>query len=88
MPRRLLVDRIDQIERVLREVALIGLRVDPDGEELRAQIAAPGFVEADVADVFGIGRADVEAFVEKALRRIGMGVDDDGGVCEEHAPGG
>ena len=40
MARRLLVDGIDQIEGVVREVALIGFRVDPDGEEFRAEISA------------------------------------------------
>ena len=33
-----------------------------------------------MADVVGIGVADVEVLVEKTLRRVGMGVDDDGGV--------
>ncbi len=40
MMRRLLVDRVDQIEGVAGEMALIGLGVDPDGEKFRAQIAA------------------------------------------------
>ncbi len=55
MPRRLLVDGVDQIESVPGEVALVGFGIYPDGKELRAQIAAAGFVEADVADVVGIG---------------------------------
>ena len=33
-----------------------------------------------MAGILGIGRADVEAFVEKALRGVGVGVDDDGGI--------
>ena len=28
----------------------------------------------------GIGRAEVETFIEKTLRRVGMGIDDQGGV--------
>ena len=60
--------------------ALIGFGVDPDGEKFGAQISAAGFVEADVAGVFGIGRTDVEAFVEEALRGVGVGVDDDGRI--------
>ena len=79
MVRGLLVDRVDEIECVSGEVALVGLGIYPDGKELGAQIAAAGFVEADVAHVVGIGRADVEAFVEKTLGRVGMGVDYDGG---------
>ena len=82
MAGRLLVDRIDEIERVAGEVALVGFRFDPDGKELGAEIAGLGLVEADVAGVFGIGRSDVVVFVEKALRSIGMRVDDDGGVVD------
>ena len=78
----LLIDRIDEIERVAGEVALVGFRVHPDGEELGAEIAGLGLVEADVAGVFGIGRSDVVVFVEKALRRVGVRVDDDGGVVD------
>ncbi len=55
MTRGLFVNRIDQIEGVLGEVTLIGFGIDPDGKKLRAQIAGTGFVEADVADVVGIG---------------------------------
>ena len=80
MPRCLLVHGIDQIERVPREVSLIRLRIDPDRKEFRAQISAPRFVEADVSSILRIGRSNVEAFVEKSLRRVGVGVDDDGGI--------
>ena len=38
-------------------------------------------------DVVGIGRADVEAFVEKTLRRVGVGVDDDGGFVNRASLG-
>ena len=55
MTRCLLINGIDQVEGVLSEVALIGFRFDPDGKELRAQIAGASLVEADVADVFGVG---------------------------------
>ena len=79
---RLLVDRIDQIERVPGVAALIGLGLDPDREELRAEISALRLVEADVAEVVGIGRSDVEAFIEKTLRCIGVGVDDQRGVVD------
>jgi hypothetical protein len=59
MTRRLLVDRIDQVQCMLREVSSVGCGIDPDGEELRSQISAAGLVKADVADVFRIGRADI-----------------------------
>src|ERR1700722_5923013 len=62
------------------ETPLIGLWFHPDGKEFGAQISTPGFVEADVAEIFGIGRSNVETFVQKPLRRIGVGVDDEGGA--------
>ena len=80
MAGRLLVDRIDKIERVSGEVSLVGFRFHPDGKELGAEVSGLGFVEADVAGIFGIGRSDVVVFVEEALRGIGVRVDDDGGV--------
>jgi hypothetical protein len=40
---------------VAGEVALVGFRFYPDGEELGSQIAGLGLVEADVAGIFGIG---------------------------------
>ena len=87
MMRRLLVDGIDEIERVAGEVALVSIGVDPDGKELRAEVAAAGFVEADVPRVIGIGRADVEVFVEKTLGRVGVGVDHDGGFLNRASLG-
>lgn len=77
---RLLVNRVDQIESVLHKMALIGHGVDPDGEKLRPEIAATSLVEAEVTHIVRIGRADIEAFVEKSLRRVGMSVYDDDGL--------
>jgi len=76
MARCLLIDGIDQVEGVLGEVALIGFRFDPDGKELSAQISGASFVKADVAEIFGIGRTDIEVIVEKTLWRVSMCVDD------------
>src|ERR1017187_7531237 len=76
----LLVDRIDQIKRVPRESSLVGLRVHPDGKKFRAQVSSPRLVEAKVAVVVGIRRADIEAFVKKPLRRIRVRVNDEGGI--------
>src|ERR1019366_2554598 len=80
MAGRLLINRIDEIERVAGEVALVGFRVYPDRKELGAEIADFGLVETDVAGVFGIGRSNVVVFVEKTLRSVGVRVDDDAGV--------
>jgi hypothetical protein len=48
-----------------------GFWIGPDGKKFGAQIAGAGFVEADVANVFGIGGADVKTFVKKTLRSVG-----------------
>ncbi len=63
-------------------MALVGFRFHPDGKELGAEIAGLGLVKTEVAVILGIGRSDVEALVEEALRGIGMRVDDDGGVVD------
>ena len=44
------------------------------------EISGLGLVETDVARIVGIGRSDIVIFVEEALRRVGVRVDDDGGV--------
>src|ERR1700733_15823953 len=80
MTSGLLVDGVDEIECVAGEVALICFRLAPDGEKFRAQVSGLRFVEADVAVVAGIGRTDVVVFVEEALGRVGVRVDDDGGI--------
>jgi len=61
-------------------MSLVRLRINPDGKEFSAQIAGLGFVEADVADVVGIGAADVKAFIEKTLRRVGVRINDEGRI--------
>src|SRR5579862_385474 len=86
--RRLLVNRIDEIQGVLSEVALVSFRIDPDGKKFSSKIAAADFVEADVSDVVWIGGADIEILVEKPLRRVGVSIDDDGGVLNGAGFGG
>jgi hypothetical protein len=86
MARGLFVHRIDQIEGAAGEMALVGLRVNPDGKEFGAQISPMGLVKADVAHVFGIGGADIETFVKKSLGRVGVGVNDDGGIVNLSRP--
>jgi hypothetical protein len=78
----LFVNRIDEVESMAGEVALIGFGLDPNGEELRAEIASPGLVEANVAYVLGVLGADVIVLVEEALRGVGVGIDDNGGVVD------
>jgi hypothetical protein len=80
MMGRLFVHRIDEVERVAGEVALVGFRVDPDGKKFGAEIAGLRLVEANVAGVVWVGGFDIVIFVEEALRRVGVRVDDDGGV--------
>ena len=78
MPARLLIHRIDHIERALGLVTFVRAGLDPDGEELRAQVAGLDLAEVQVAGA-GVLR-EIEVLVDKAARRVGMRVDDDGGV--------
>src|SRR2546427_12258918 len=87
MPGGLLVDRIDEIERVLGEVALIGCGFDPDGKELGAQVAGAGFIEPDVTAVVGVGGTDVIIFVEEPLRCVSVCVYDDGRIVNGFGAG-
>jgi hypothetical protein len=63
-----------------------GFGVGPDGKKLRAQIAGAGLVQADVSDIFGIGGADIKILVQKTLRRVGVSVNDDGGIVDGASP--
>src|SRR5689334_21969810 len=55
-------------------------RFDPDGEELRVEISGPRFIKADVAEILWVRVADVKAFINETLWRVGMRVDDQGRV--------
>ena len=81
MPRRLLVHAVNQVHGALGIMAL-EFRLNPDGEELRSQIALLDLVEIDVA--FGYRRvlAQIEVFVEKALGRVGMRINDQGRLVD------
>src|SRR6266404_4391243 len=68
MPSSLLIDGVNQIERVPGKVSLIGFRFHPDGKELGAEVTGLCLVEADVTMIFWIGRPDVVAFVKETLR--------------------
>src|SRR5215469_9935519 len=87
MARGLLIHGIDQVEGVLGEAPLVGCGIDPYGKELAAQISPAGLVQADVAFIVRISRADVEVFVEKTLRGIRVGIDDQSGVVNLVRPG-
>ena len=80
MLRHLLLDGVDQDERAAREVTLVRPGIDPDGEELGAEVALFGGFEIPVAAVERI--AEIEVLVDEALRRVGVGVDDDGGAFD------
>ena len=68
------------IERAAGILALVEIGLDPDGEELRAEVAFVDGVEIELAAVERI--AEVEVLIDEALRRVGMGVDDDGGAID------
>ncbi len=57
---------------------LLSSGVNPDGEELRAQIALSSRFQVEVAAVERI--AEIEILIDEALRRVGVGIDDDGGL--------
>src|SRR5712691_4990641 len=76
----LFVDRINQVQRALCEMALVRFGVDPDGEELCSQISSSGLFEADVVFVFGVCGADVIVLIEKTLGRVLVRVNDEGGA--------
>jgi hypothetical protein len=73
----LLLDGVDQLQGAAGVLALVEGGLDPDGEELGAQVALVDGVEVEVAAVERVG--EVEVLIEKALRGVGVGVDDDGG---------
>ena len=78
MLRRLLVDRIDQLQRAPGIVALVQVRLDPDRKELRAEVALLGRLEIEIAAVQLVGK--IVVIINQPLRGIRMRVDNDGGV--------
>src|SRR5580692_2645376 len=78
MLRRLLIDSIDQLKSPFGIVAFVQLRLDPDGEELRAEVAFLRRIEIQLAAIERAGK--IEILVDQALRGISVRVDDDGGV--------
>ena len=87
MPGGFLVDGVDQVEGMLREMSLVGLRLYPDREEFRTQISRACLVETDLADVLRIRAAKVEVALQETLRRVGVRVDHNGGVVNREGLG-
>lgn len=78
MARNLSIERIDQLQRAMREPAPVLFRLDKDGEELRSQIAFANGIEVQVTAV--ARRRQIETLVEEALWRVRMRVDNDRGA--------
>ncbi len=83
MASRLLVDGVNHVESALGLVAFVRLGLDPDGEELRPQIAGLDLIEVHVAFA-GVLR-EVEVLVHETPRRVGVSVNDEGGVMNLRA---
>ena len=60
------------------ELAQVLFGLHEDGKKFRGEIAFANGIEIEVATV--TRRREVEAFVKKALRCIGMRIDDYGGA--------
>ena len=78
MLRSLLVNGIDQFQGAPRVMALVKIGLDPDRKELRAKVAFFGGVKIEIATVELVGK--VVVFVEHALWRVGVRVDNDSGI--------
>ena len=78
----LFVHGVDQVERVLAEASLVRVGLHPNRKELGSQVSRADFLEADVTPVLGIGVSNIEFLIEKALRRIRVGIHDDGRVVD------
>ena len=76
----LLLDGVNQDQRPARELTLVGTGIDPDGEELGAEVSLLRGFKIPVAAVERIGK--VVVLVDKTLRRVGVGVDHDGGAFD------
>ena len=74
--RDLLFDGVDQIESPARILAFVPVRFHPDGEELGCQIALARGFKVEVAAIQRVGK--VKVLIEKALRRVSMGINYDG----------
>ncbi len=76
----LLVDGVDQFKRALGVVAFVEVGLDPNGKELRAEVALFGGLKVEMATVERVG--EIIVFVEKALRSVGVRVNHEGGAMD------
>ena len=72
----LIEDAIDKGKSPMREAALPCGGLGPDGEELGGEVALAGGLEIQVTGAER-GSDEVPGFVDKALRRIGVGINDE-----------
>ena len=75
MSADLFENAVDQLHRPVSEAALPGAWFRPDGEELRSQIAPPRRFEIQMSGAECV--SEIPRFVDKTLRRVGVGVDDE-----------
>src|SRR5262245_27886476 len=75
----LLVHAVNQVHGALGVVAL-ELRLHPDREEFRAEIAFLDFAKVNVSVADGCVLRQVEMLVKEALRRVRVGIDDQRGL--------
>src|SRR5712671_6782480 len=81
MSSRLLVHAVNQVHSALGVMSL-EFRLNPDGEELRSQVALPDLVQIDMAFCYRRVLAQVEVFVEEALGRVGVRIHDQGRLVD------
>src|SRR4051794_14575847 len=79
MSERLLVDRVDHIERAFR-VAGSDPRINPDGKELGSEIALLNLTKIKVSTGDGSVGSEIETFIHEAPRSVSVSVDDERGV--------
>jgi len=79
---RLAIDRVNQLHGALGVLALVLVRLNPDGEELRTKIASLRFGEIEMSRIARWNICQVEIFVEKTLRGVGVCVNNERGFVD------
>ena len=75
---RLLLYRVDQHQRALGILSLVELGLNPDGEEFRAQVSLARRLQVEIAAIERA--AEIVVLIDKALRRVGVRIDHEGGA--------
>src|SRR5689334_9105440 len=83
MPSGLLVHAVNQVHGAFGIMAL-EFRLNPDGEKLRSQIALLDLAKIDVAVRNRRVLAKVKIFVEEALWRVRVRINDQRGLMDGH----